>query len=151
MRAVLDTNVIVRALIRPSGSVGPVLRHLSAGSYTLIYSVALRDELVDVLGRPRIWAKYHLDDAAVATTLEEFAVRGELVVPSREVTICRDPKDNRVLEAALAGSADVIVSGDEDLLVLHPFEGIPIVGPVAFLVLLAEARGGSTRDPGPRP
>ena len=60
-----------------------------------------------------------------------------LVVPEQIVTICRDPKDNKVLEAALAGSADVVVSGDADLLALHPFEGIAIREPVDFLRLLA--------------
>jgi predicted nucleic acid-binding protein len=58
------------------------------------------------------------------------------VVPNRRITVCRDPKDNKVLEGAVAGRADVIVSGDEDLLVLNPFEGIPIVGPAEFLAML---------------
>lgn len=56
-----------------------------------------------------------------------------LFAPTRRITACRDSNDNMVLEAAVAGSADVIVSGDEDLLVLHPFEGIDIIGPAAFI------------------
>jgi predicted nucleic acid-binding protein len=58
------------------------------------------------------------------------------VVPDRRITICRDPKDNQVLEVAVAGQADIIVSGDEDLLVLSPFEGRAVVSPAAFLALL---------------
>ena len=49
------------------------------------------------------------------------------------ITACRDPKDNKFLEAAIAARADVIVTGDADLLALHPFRGIPILSPAAFL------------------
>jgi uncharacterized protein len=53
------------------------------------------------------------------------------------VSECRDPKDDKFLEVAVAGKADVIVSGDEDLEVLDPFEGIPVISPAKFLRLLA--------------
>jgi predicted nucleic acid-binding protein len=53
-----------------------------------------------------------------------------------------DPKDDKFLEVAVAGEADVIVSGDEDLLVLHPFAGIPILPPADFLQMLEDALGG---------
>ncbi len=59
-----------------------------------------------------------------------------VVTPDMEVTASRDPNDNRVLEAALAGSADYIVSGDKDLLVLVQFEHIPILSPADFLKML---------------
>ena len=61
------------------------------------------------------------------------------LVPSRRVTSCRDPLDVKSLEVAVAGKADVMVSGDQDLLVLSPFEGIAIVGPAAFLAMLESA------------
>ncbi|HEX3127616.1 MAG TPA: putative toxin-antitoxin system toxin component, PIN family [Thermoanaerobaculia bacterium] len=60
-------------------------------------------------------------------------LRREEVFPTVSVEACRDPKDNKVLEAALAGKADVIVTGDDDLFMLNPFEGIQILGPAAFL------------------
>lgn len=56
----MDTGIFVRALIKPRGSVGPVLRRLRDGEYVLVYSQPLLDELVDVLRRPRIATKYHL-------------------------------------------------------------------------------------------
>ena len=68
-------------------------------------------------------------------TVEQY---GERVVVERRITACRDWKDDKVLEAAVAGRADVIVSGDDDLLVLSPFEGIPIVIPSVFLAMLDE-------------
>ena len=142
MRAVVDANILVRALIKPQGSVGPVLRRLRDGAYRLLYSESLLAELVDVLSRPRIRNKYGIGRDDVATVLTLIELRGELVMPQRRIIVCRDPKDNQVLEAAVAGRADIIVSGDDDLLVLHPFESIPIVIPSIFLAMLDKNRSG---------
>lgn len=136
IRAVIDTNILVRAFIRPQGTVGRVLSELREGRYLLLYSDALLEELIDVLGRPRLRAKYQIGEQRMRDLLDLILLRGELVLPTRKIEACRDPDDNAVLEAAVAGGADVIVSGDGDLLVLHPFEGIPIVGPADFLARL---------------
>lgn len=136
IRAVVDTNILVRALIKPGGTVGPVLLRLRDGDYTLVYSEPLLVELADVLSRPRIKDKYHLDDTDIETVLSLLLLRGEAVAPVSRIEVCRDPKDNMVIEAAVEGRCDVIVSGDKDLLALNPFEGIPIVGPAEFLTRL---------------
>lgn len=64
------------------------------------------------------------------------AVQVEL---SGAVTVCRDPDDNKLLEMAVAGRADCLVTGDRDLLVLDPFEGIPILTPDGFLTIISPA------------
>ena len=135
-RAIVGTNILIRALIKPQGTVGPVLTRLRDGDYTLLYAEPLLDELVAKLALPRIRDKYHLTDEDVEAVLALILLRGEPVVPQRRITACRDPKDNVVLEVAVAGEADYIVTGDNDLLVLHPFEGVPIVGPAEFLKAL---------------
>ena len=96
----------------------------------------LLDELIDVAGRRRLRNKYGLTDEGVGTALQAILLFGEEVVPSRRIAACRDPKDDMVLEAAVAGRADAIVSTDEDLIVLSPFEGIPVLGPAEFLARL---------------
>ncbi len=133
MRAVIDTNILVRALIRPRGNVGPLLLRLRSGHFTLLYTQSLLEELVDVLSRPRLRDKYGITEGDVKTVVALLLLRGEAVSVSQALTVCRDPKDNKFLETAVAGKADVIVSGDEDLLVLDPFEGIPIIPPAEFL------------------
>jgi len=138
MRAVVDVNVLVRAMIRPQGTVGPVLDRLRDGDYLFLYSDPVLAELVDVLGRPRIREKYGIADEDVEAILALLLLRGESVAPARRFVVCRDPKDDKFLELAVAGQADVIVTGDEDLIVLHPFEAIPIIGPAAFLARLAD-------------
>jgi len=135
-RAIIDTNILIRALIKPQGTVGPVLTRLRNGDYKLLYAEPLLDELVAKLALPRIRDKYHLADDDVETVLALILLRGEPVMPQRRITACRDPKDNIVLEVAVAGEADYIVTGDDDLLVLHPFEGIPLVGPAELLKAL---------------
>ena len=130
---------MVRAVIKPLGTVGPVLRRLRDGAYVLLSSDPLLAELVDVLNRPRSRDKYGLTPNDIETVVGLVLLRGEVILPTRRITICRDPKDNMILEAAADGSANVIVSGDKDLLVLEAFEGIPIVTPVEFLASLNEA------------
>ncbi len=134
MRAVLDTNVLASALIRSQGVTGQVLRHLRDGRFTIVYSVPLLEELVEVLSRPRIQEKYHVYSDDIAALINLIRLRGELVSPNRQIDACRDPEDNRVLEAAVEGSADAIVSGDADLLDMREFETIPILGVAEFLV-----------------
>ena len=136
MRVVLDTNILVRALIMPQGSVGPVILHLREGHYTLFYAWSLLEELVDVLNRPRIRVKYNLSEQDIHTVVSLILLRGEEVKNPEPIRACRDPKDNKFLEVAVSGEADVIVSGDEDLLVLNPFRRIPILPPADFLKML---------------
>ena len=68
--------------------------------------------------------------------LSRMLTEAKLVTISERVTECRDPKDNKFLELALDGRADVIVSGDYDLLELNPFRKIPIVRPTAFVQIV---------------
>jgi predicted nucleic acid-binding protein len=56
--------------------------------------------------------------------------------------VCRDPDDDKLLEIAVAGNADCLVTGDQDLLILHPFQGVPIITPAAFLEAVEAAPNG---------
>lgn len=140
IRAVVDTSVLVRAIIKPSGSVGPVLQRLRQREYVLLTSRPMLDELVDVLARPRLRVKYGLSEDVVRAAIRLILFRCELVQPNRRIAVCRDPDDNKFLEAAVCGHAQVIVSGDEDLLSLNPFGGIAIETPARFLTRLDSTR-----------
>ena len=132
----MDTNIIVRAVIKPQGSVGPVFQRLRLREYTLLISRPTLDELVEVLHRPRLRNKYQLSDSALRAIIRMIVARSELVHPDVQLAVCRDPKDDKFLEVAVTGRADVIVSGDDDLLTLAPYAGIPIVLPNQFLTML---------------
>ncbi len=103
MRAVIDTNILVRALIRPQGTVGPVLSYFRSGDYTLLYSDAILEEVVDVLNRPRIRNKYGLSNEDIGLIVALILFRGEHIVPTVTVDACRDPHDNKFLEVAVSG------------------------------------------------
>lgn len=136
LRAVVDTNILIRAFIRPQGTVGPVLHRLRLRNYVLICSIPLLDELLAKLALPRIRGKYHVTDEDIEALADLITLRALWVTPDRRVRICRDPDDDMAIEAALAGDADYVVTGDEDLLTLGQFEGILFVPAHAFLSAL---------------
>lgn len=136
IRAVIDTTVLISAVIRPHGVMGNVIRKLRDGAYIYVYSLAMIEELVDVITRPKIYRKYGLVAADVTTLLLLLQLRGEIVYPEKEIVMCRDPKDDKFLEAAVAGNADMIVTSDSDLLIIGEVEGIPILPPHNFVSFL---------------
>ena len=136
MRVVVDTDILVSGLIRSSGTIGDILHALRDGRFIAIYSTPMMVEVIDVLGRPKIQTKYHVKPDDITALINLIRLRGELVIPKQTVTVCRDPKDNKFLEAALAGTADAIVTGDDDLLVLNPFDGVDIFRPAELLARL---------------
>jgi len=136
MRAVVDTGVLISALIKRQGTTGDVLLALRDGRFTAIYTTEIMVEIVDVLGRPAFQSKYHIEPDDITALVNLIRLRCDLVTPQRKIMACRDPKDDKFLDAALAAGADYIVSGDADLLDLSPFENIPILRPAEFLARL---------------
>jgi putative PIN family toxin of toxin-antitoxin system len=136
LKAVVDTNVIISGAIKPQGTVGAVLQRLRRRDYTLLISRKTLDEVVAVLHRPRLRRKYQLSDRIVRATLRLIVLRSELVEPDVQIALCRDPHDDIFFEVAVSGKADVIVSGDNDLLTMTAYAGIPIVAPSQFLMML---------------
>jgi len=98
---------------------------------TLVMSQSVFDEVSDVLHRPGL--QRFVDPALRADVLDQLISGTIWFAPTREVTDCRDPKDNKYLELALEAQAGLIVSSDADLLVLHPWRRIPILRPAAYL------------------
>ena len=93
-------------------------------------------EVIDVLGRAKFRSKYQIQPEDIAALIQLIRLRGELVIPTQPVALCRDPKDDKFLAAALAGQVDCIVSGEADLRALSPFEDIPVLPPAEFLAQL---------------
>ena len=130
LRLVLDTNVIVSAVLAPDGKPRRCLER-ALGPDLLVLTDATRAELLDVLYRPRL--QRFLVASERDGVLARVAARFVRVEPAEQIKACRDPKDDKFLDAAVTGHADYLVSGDEDLLVLDPFRGVPVLTPAAFL------------------
>lgn len=127
---VFDASAVVSAALRENSvPERALLRAEEIEVFAL--SAEVDTEIAGVLGWPRFATAI---PAARRTRILEV-LRGEAVwfSPAERVTDCRDPKDNKYLELALAAEADVIVSGDADLLVLHPWRGVRILQPAAYL------------------
>jgi putative PIN family toxin of toxin-antitoxin system len=136
-RAVLDTNVLVSGLISPSGPPSQVVDLWLGGGYILVTSLYLVEELTHVLAYPRIRARLRLKDDEIEVLLAALLSEAE-IVPGRLSLpgVTRDPKDDPVVACAVESAAEYIVSGDDDLLTLHPYQGISIVTPRRFVQIV---------------
>lgn len=131
MRLVFDCNVLVSALLVNTSAPGQAILKAKASSSTLLLSNHVLAELIEVLARSK-FDKY-VSKMARQLFLEEFQSLSTKIEITTRVKICRDPKDDMYLELALSGKADFIITGDPDLLVLHPFKNIPVITPRVFL------------------
>ena len=130
MRFIFDTNVIVSAALLV-GSIPRQAFDKALDEGRILISVPALLELAEVLSRKKL-NKYLLEEERMRF-LVALLKEAELIDITEVVTDCRDAKDNKFLELAVSGRADYIISGDEDLLVLNPFRGIPILTPREFL------------------
>jgi hypothetical protein len=130
LRIVIDTGVVVSAVLLPR-SVPRQAFDLAATRGRLLVSDETIAELDEVLRR-RKFDKY-VPESRRLELLSALVQEADVIDVVDVVSDCRDPKDNKFLELALSGRASHIVTGDSDLLVLHPFHGIAIVRPQLFL------------------
>lgn len=128
-RYVLDTNVLLSALIFNRSAPGRALYLARQG--TLLLSPETLDELTRVIRRKKFDPYTTLQDRD--QFLAKLILDAEFVDVHERLVICRDPKDDKFLDVAVSGRATVLVSGDTDLLVLHPFRDIPILTPQQFV------------------
>jgi putative PIN family toxin of toxin-antitoxin system len=127
---VLDTNVLVSAALFRQSKPAQVFRKV-LGAGNLLVSVETLEELRGVLNRKKLERYLTLEDKR--DFLAVLVRRSSLIEPSLKIAACRDPKDNQILELAVSGQADFIITGDNDLLVLNPFQNIRILTPDTWL------------------
>jgi putative PIN family toxin of toxin-antitoxin system len=108
LRVVLDTNIIVSASLTPEGSSATIVERVLAGAISVVLSEMVLREYREVLARPKF--SRQMDRAALL--LEGLANVAAIVNPVDPVSVCPDNGDNRVLECALAGAAEVVVTGN---------------------------------------
>ena len=144
LRVVYDTNVVVSALLFGQSIPAQALFAVH-GRGTVLLSEPTLIELSEVLSRPKF--DRYLTQEERERFLAALLHEATLIEISDEVRVCRDPKDDKFLDLALNGTATHLVTGDEDLLVLDPFRGIPIVTPARFLELLSQESQPSDGGP----
>ena len=136
MRALLDANVLISAVICPLGTPGLIVAALlERDAFELVLSPGIVAEVEAAL-RLRKIRRYLREPDEALLWLADLAALADLADDTgRAKGVCRDPGDDAVLSAAIEGRADAIVTGDADLLVLEEHDGVAIVTPRAFLDL----------------
>lgn len=133
MRLVLDTNCVVSAFLW-GGTPRQVLNAAVDGKCQLFTSGALLAELEDVLAREKFRHRLASVHTSVAQIIADFSRHVSIVhATNLPVPVCPDPDDDAVLACALAAKAELIVSGDRDLLDLKQYRDIPVVTPAEAL------------------
>ena len=126
MRVVLDTNILIGALITKGTPPDSLYQAWLHGEIELVTSTAQMAEIADVLARPRL--QNFLDTVEAAAIVENMGTRALILHEPPSVNLSPDPKDNPILAVAITGKADLIVSGDKKhMLALGEVEGIPVV------------------------
>ncbi|MGC1247776.1 MAG: putative toxin-antitoxin system toxin component, PIN family [Spirulinaceae cyanobacterium] len=123
---VIDTNVLISALLFKSSIPFQAIK-LAEKRGIILYSEATLNELEQVLNRKKFNKYISLEERQVF--LLKFVSSCQLISITKNISICRDEKDNKFLELAISGNADVIVTGDLDLLELNPFQEVEIITP----------------------
>jgi putative PIN family toxin of toxin-antitoxin system len=122
VKVVFDTNILVSALVFPGGRGEVALRRIIEEHDQLVISKAILNELLGILARK--FSRDAEELAHVAVFLSDLAVS---VKPRRRLQVVKDEPDNRILECALAGRAEAIVTGDHALLALGEYGGVRII------------------------
>ena len=127
-RAVLDTNILISSAL--GGALVLVLEKWDAGVFSVVVTTDILSEYFEVLNRPKFGLKQETIDK-ITTYIYQFS---EFVIPEEKIQFIEDdPKDDKFLEAAIAGNVDFIVSGDKHLLDLKEFRSVPILSGREFL------------------
>jgi putative PIN family toxin of toxin-antitoxin system len=132
VKAVFDTNIFISALVIPSSRAAAALELVIEGRVQLFISKAIVHEVLDVLAR-----KFGRDAEELSRVAVFLSELGEMVNPRRTLRVLKDDPDNRILECAMAVRADVIVTGDQQLVGLGAHEGVRIISLRSFLQTLA--------------
>jgi len=122
VKVVFDTNILVSALVFPGGRGEAALLRIIDEHDELVLSKPILDELLGILAR-----KFSRDAEELSRVAVLMSTLATFVSPRRKLRVVKDDPDNRVLECALSGHAEAIVSGDHALLALHNFRGVRLL------------------------
>lgn len=137
-RVVIDTNVLVSAALVKQGLPRQAVDLAGTQGQVLLSSEAAK-ELSIVLGQEKF--NRYLTKEERESFLQKFVHKTTLIEITEQIRQCRDPTDDKFLELAVSGGASSIITGDKDLLTLHPFRSIQILTPKDFLAWLATGLG----------
>lgn len=129
-RLVVDTNLYISATLKPHSYSNKCVRYILSECIP-IFSRETAQELYNTLTREKFLR--YAPEGKRKMFYFHVMQSSEIVLPDERIDVCRDPKDNMFLEAAVAGNVDYLISGDKDLRALESFRGIPILTAREFM------------------
>jgi hypothetical protein len=141
VKVVFDTNILISAIINPSGRPAFLLKLVLLGKIRLVFAKELLEEVLEVFAREKIkkiFKKRKGRAEAAEKALREICLISDWVKisPDGEVIIKDDPSDDKFIHCAVEGEADFVITGDQHLLRLSQYQGIKIVTPGDFLKIV---------------
>ena len=130
LRLVIDTNILISGLMSVNSLPQQVFDYATSQAI-LLMSDEVQSEIENVISRPKLQKYITLERRT--KFLSELSQQVERVTINQQIRACRDPKDNKFLDLAVCGEANYIITGDTDLLDLHPFQNISIIKAANFL------------------
>ena len=122
MRVVFDTNIFISAFAIPGSLAEKAMLKIIEGRDILVLSKEIINEVLSVLS-----SKFSRDKEGLSHVAVILSELGELAKPTQKISIFKDDPDNRILECALHGKADAIITGDKEMLRLREYSGIKII------------------------
>lgn len=140
LRVVLDTNVIVSAMLSPTGTPGKLLSEIrKRDDIAMVAAEPLLEEYERALSYTHVQRLHRLTPSQIALTIDALRFQASPVTLLPEISaVAHDSDDNLIVACAVGGNADFIVSGDRHLLRLKVFRDITILSPAAFLFVISE-------------
>jgi len=126
---VIDTNILVSAVLKPDSTPGKALT-LAKSIGEIVFCAETKAELLDVIARDKF--DFYLDKRSRLESVNKFLI-SPIILKTDKTIQCRDEKDVVFLNVAIQTNATCIISGDQDLLIMNPFRGIPILKPSEFV------------------
>ncbi len=133
MRIVVGTSILVSGLLSPFGPPGQIASGIAVGTWKVCYSARIMAKYAEVLLRPA----FCFDPGEVATIVRQIQIEGELCAPPPTAMVLPDPYDCPFLEAALATSADYLITGNLRYFPVKSRQGVAVVSPGQFIRLIS--------------
>ncbi|KXK32682.1 MAG: hypothetical protein UZ01_00471 [Candidatus Brocadia sinica] len=128
MKLVFDSNIFISVFVIPGSKAEKAILRIIEGDDTLLISREIIKEVLEVLS-----TKFHRDREAISHVAVYLSDIAQVINPTKRIRVFKDDPDNRILECALFGKADTIVTGDKEMLILREYKGIKIISLKEYL------------------